>query len=746
MAARIKGWKQFATGSGALLRQFIASYVLLALLPILFSTISYFLTFDAAKTQVANTNQVILQSTMHIIDNSIKELDSFSGVLNDLTLLDEVLTAPSIGRYGPSRLNEITAALPTFRDTNALISQYYVYSVANGSMWARNQVYTDVRRYYDYGFRYGGMGYDTWEEEILQRLAYKPQVYPVETMLQGGVRTQVMLYIMPYYDKSASRIIGQVVYLLDAGKIQSLMADVYGVEDHSMTILGAEGMTLFQYGSTTPGTAAGGDAMEATAVSKSNGWSYVVSVPRQVVEQEARGNLRLIILSIGITIGITLLLFLTSFLSSAPPLISMARKAAPYGGAGATRRRGGLWALSDQVSTLVENNASLRLQLEYQDQQLRNAFMLRLIHGDYADAQEIEAGRRTWGLAQAAEEYRGIYLHLQHLPQGDGHDAPVQAGIRREAVFQLLEGSGPALRPLMYMRENLLAVLYTDGDDPAALKEQLEQLRSRMLQDYALEGSFAVGEPHTRLHHVHKSFAAAQRRLNNLPEGALGVFLEDGIAADADLVQYEYSARDEALLTGFAETGNARQLDIHLLKIYERNFIRRALPAPMRRLLYYRMLDTLLRLAPAVLDLALLPDVAGWPSEEFFEMIREKYKTACLEFQDRREKEMAQLEHRLVAYIHDNFASSELSLSVLSEQFGFTESYISRLVKNILNENFSAYLERLRIKQANVLLEADELSVTEIAMAVGYTSANSFGRAYNKHVGHSPSQYRRPEP
>jgi AraC family transcriptional regulator len=53
------------------------------------------------------------------------------------------------------------------------------------------------------------------------------------------------------------------------------------------------------------------------------------------------------------------------------------------------------------------------------------------------------------------------------------------------------------------------------------------------------------------------------------------------------------------------------------------------------------------------------------------------------------------------------------------------------------------YLTRLRVEKACELLEQTTLSVTEIALEVGYSSNQVLARVFLKHMRMSPSDYRR---
>jgi AraC-like DNA-binding protein len=53
------------------------------------------------------------------------------------------------------------------------------------------------------------------------------------------------------------------------------------------------------------------------------------------------------------------------------------------------------------------------------------------------------------------------------------------------------------------------------------------------------------------------------------------------------------------------------------------------------------------------------------------------------------------------------------------------------------------YLIRLRVKMAAIMLRDTMLSVSEISYRVGFNDITHFGRTFRKHMGYSPSEYRK---
>lgn len=84
-----------------------------------------------------------------------------------------------------------------------------------------------------------------------------------------------------------------------------------------------------------------------------------------------------------------------------------------------------------------------------------------------------------------------------------------------------------------------------------------------------------------------------------------------------------------------------------------------------------------------------------------------------------------------------------LSLSLLAEELHISKYYISHLFGDKLNVRFNDYINSLRVSAACRLLRQSELSVTGVSEAVGFSTLRTFNRAFVRHVGHSPSDYRK---
>ncbi|MBI1763196.1 MAG: helix-turn-helix transcriptional regulator, partial [Acidobacteria bacterium] len=74
---------------------------------------------------------------------------------------------------------------------------------------------------------------------------------------------------------------------------------------------------------------------------------------------------------------------------------------------------------------------------------------------------------------------------------------------------------------------------------------------------------------------------------------------------------------------------------------------------------------------------------------------------------------------------------------------GISPFHFHRIFRTLTGETMFAFLQRRRLLRALELINEDRFTLTEIALECGFDSGSSLSRAFRKHLGCSPSQYRR---
>ena len=98
--------------------------------------------------------------------------------------------------------------------------------------------------------------------------------------------------------------------------------------------------------------------------------------------------------------------------------------------------------------------------------------------------------------------------------------------------------------------------------------------------------------------------------------------------------------------------------------------------------------------------------------------------------------------YAVASYIHAHY-QDDLSLEGLAQQFGISSSYLSHRFKDVTGFSVTDYVQMTRIRNAQALLINTKIPITEISEPCGFNCFSQFNRVFRKHIGMSPSTYRK---
>lgn len=121
---------------------------------------------------------------------------------------------------------------------------------------------------------------------------------------------------------------------------------------------------------------------------------------------------------------------------------------------------------------------------------------------------------------------------------------------------------------------------------------------------------------------------------------------------------------------------------------------------------------------------------------------RSQIKQNLLKLKDGYSYSTEEIARLVETYIKENY-TQEINFDLISQNFNFNSSYLSKIFTKHIGENPSKYLITLRINKARHLLANNrELSIKEIGELVGYPNQFYFSRIFKSVVGKSPASYR----
>ena len=101
--------------------------------------------------------------------------------------------------------------------------------------------------------------------------------------------------------------------------------------------------------------------------------------------------------------------------------------------------------------------------------------------------------------------------------------------------------------------------------------------------------------------------------------------------------------------------------------------------------------------------------------------------------------------HAARKQIDRSFGDSALSVEQLAQQAGVSETYFRREFREWFGTSPSAYLKKIRIENARLLLSTGYYSVSEVAARCGFQSLSYFSYEFHRLTGQTPTEAMRIE-
>ena len=110
--------------------------------------------------------------------------------------------------------------------------------------------------------------------------------------------------------------------------------------------------------------------------------------------------------------------------------------------------------------------------------------------------------------------------------------------------------------------------------------------------------------------------------------------------------------------------------------------------------------------------------------------------------QQKKEENNSQLGSLVLEYINENLYNRDLYSIMVQDHFDISNTTLQKLIKEAVGQTFQSYVENRRLSKANELLAEGMLTVTQVAMKCGFTSKNSFFKAFKRIYGCPPGAVR----
>ncbi len=114
-----------------------------------------------------------------------------------------------------------------------------------------------------------------------------------------------------------------------------------------------------------------------------------------------------------------------------------------------------------------------------------------------------------------------------------------------------------------------------------------------------------------------------------------------------------------------------------------------------------------------------------------------EYLTGANRIQTRNKK----ISNLVAEYINKNYAT-RITLSILSQKFGYCNTTLTKTFKKEYNLSIMEYLRNVRLEAAKELIVKTQKSFKEISLECGFYDQNYFSKTFTAFYGISPTEFR----
>ena len=97
------------------------------------------------------------------------------------------------------------------------------------------------------------------------------------------------------------------------------------------------------------------------------------------------------------------------------------------------------------------------------------------------------------------------------------------------------------------------------------------------------------------------------------------------------------------------------------------------------------------------------------------------------------------LDTAVLRFINENLFSPDMCVTFVADRFSIAKATLQKIIKAATGATFSAYISAQRLERAYQLLQEPGVSVQKVSELCGFSSPNSFYKAFRRRYGAAPS-------
>ncbi len=753
--------------------RFLISYVVILIITLSIGSITYSRTFQMVKEDAVEQGFSALDQSREMLDTRLMEVEN---MVVQLSMDHRVRNFYNVQRpfSGPDyeKIREMLTKLPSYRLTNRFIIDTLVLFGNNDVLISSSFASASVELLYNKHIRYSSLEFENWRERILAE--YQHGIYwPAETVTINGEQHSIITYLQSVPLGSFANHSGAIMVLIDEQQIHKTMTSLniqppgwYYIADREGNIISYSGSyeyieTIDLEGEGMRGilekTIAEENMTLVYTTSSHNGWTYVAAYPTKTFMGKVNYIRNIYIFTVFVVFVVGA--FIATYLAyrNTMPLKKLIKNMNDKMGSENFLTGNEYDYLEGTLEKLIMNNEHLKIEMEKQGPLLKTASFERLFRNGFQSIQELETTLSYIGLHIKGQGFVVMLLRM------NGYNGEISKEILKELEASRIVVNDVLMDILddnayLHNIDNdkiavlLIAKSSDDREDQHNIREIAQNILDQLYDDLNIKVTLGIGSVYKDLIDMSFSYEEANKALEYkaIEKETRLIWYKE---IPKTVTKYYYPLDIQMRLINLVKKGDKNEALAVLKTVYIKNFIQGTLSSDMIMQLIYEIRGTVLKIKDQlfsanaevvnVIEAEIQYMTTYDCANEFHECVVNLYSYMCDVIKEQKRSYNELLKEKILDYIHKEYMREELCLYTVASQFDLTEKYFSQLFKEQTGENFSSYLEKIRMKHVVELLKDGTRPVKEIAEEVGYSNANTFYKAFKRTYGISPRDYRR---
>jgi len=737
-----------------ILWKFLLSYIIVLLLPL--SVIIFY--YYPYSTSIVKNN--ILDWNTHITEQVASSMDLFMRPIYSLPT--SIVANPEIKlsllKNDAYQRYVVANEMKKYKTTDTLLNDTFLYIKQSGYLFSSTGYIYELERFMNpqNGYVYTSWSQEQFSQEINEINSI--QVRPSEDVTILGEGRVKMITVMIPLPLGVDQSEGCVIYMIRHDTIERMMKSVSNSYSGDFIILDQHNNPIFslnqrddlrdtnfkQFIQQLQASPSGGEMdydgeayIASQTVSKQNGWKYISMNPLESVlleTKETQRNTIILVISILLTEIIIIYLSIRNNYAPIKSLVQFSRHAFK----GNTESGGNEF---DIIRSTIQNLFQSKEQLDRNVQsivpKLRDNILYEIISGQYSSLQDMLLEAKSYGITFTYAKCTTVVINVI----GD-----------IEQVFEIVKSV--ELQPENGLEGYFIRSIHNDDilfisthTAEQALREMFMKLQSEIEWVTGAKLVIGIGNTVDNPGEFHASYINALRTVEHLR-----IKNEDSILSFHDLMQLRnepvpYPAETIQSLELFIMTGDVTEVQNTVHRLIEFLQHDRTPPYIIRAVfvnISTIILNNLIRLKHQgnMEQLGITSFHNRITVAQITEILEKSADILCELMASSRTSSKAATLDEVLQYIQENQFDINFSLQAVADHFGMSVSNFSHYFKKNAGQNFKDFMDGRRINHSKQLLIHSDETIDWIAGKVGYTNPSSFIRAFKKHVGVTPGQFR----